>query len=52
MEGKPNSAARMEAAFIEMEPIAQHMQILPEETLKQIGKGALVNFTRACDDSE
>ncbi|RAL13849.1 THADA/TRM732 family protein [Aspergillus homomorphus CBS 101889] len=35
-----------------MEPITQHMQILPEDTLKQIGKGALVKFTHACDNPE
>ncbi|PYH49144.1 THADA/TRM732 family protein [Aspergillus saccharolyticus JOP 1030-1] len=42
----------MAAALIEMEPIAQQMHILPEDTLKQIGKGALVKFTQACDDTE
>lgn len=36
----------------EMDAISQHIELLPEETLRRIAKGPLVQFTRECEDFE
>lgn len=40
------------AAQVDMDEIAQDIQILPEKTLREIAKGPLVKFTLSCDDAE
>lgn len=38
--------------WVEMEAVSQHVQILPEKTLKQITRGPLAKFAADCQDNE
>lgn len=40
------------AVPVDMEEIAQNIQILPEKTLREIAKGPLVSLTLDCTDDE
>ncbi|RDW90267.1 THADA/TRM732 family protein [Aspergillus mulundensis] len=52
MDNKPVSSTEATAGPLDMEHIAQDIQILPEATLDQITKGPLVKFTLTCDNVE
>lgn len=50
--GGDSAYIALKGAEVDMEEIAQNIQILPEKTLQDIAKGPLVKFTQSCDNSE
>lgn len=51
MSSEPSRSAPS-TGQVDMEEIAQNVQILPEKTLRDIAKGPLVSFTLSCDEVE
>lgn len=46
------SRGALGAVQVDMDKLAQSIQVLPEKTLREIAKGPLVKFTLSCDDIE
>lgn len=46
------SRGALSVVQVDMEKLAQGIQILPEKTLREIAKGPLVKFTLSSDDVE
>lgn len=47
-----SSCSALKGTLVDMEEIAQNVQLLPEKTLQDIAKGPLVKFTQSCGDFE
>lgn len=52
MEPQPMSGVVGDPGAIELEKISRDVQVLSEETLKQLRKGPLVKFAAGCHDAE
>lgn len=53
MGPKANSAHQADKRWIEMEHVSENaVHVVPEETLKNITKGPLAEFTLKCEDDQ
>lgn len=52
MEPDSSSGIQGDPGWLKLDTISQQVQILPEETLKEIAKGPLAKFIASCEDNK